>query len=659
MTHILKADNIAALYREAAESYGNKPAFAERSLHKDKEWVSVSYKDLYKKGLELAAALIELGVNYQDKVGILSDNRMEWIITDYGVQLSGAVDIPRGTEISDSDIEYIYNHCEAKILFVENDKIYKRISGMKSHLKLIRHIIIMESPAEDIRSENSDDTLENISIENLKKKKIIYLNKLMEAGRSLLIAGDRRAEERAALIRSDDLFTIIYTTGTTGIPKGVMLTHANILSQIRNLPVNVVETDRALSILPIWHVYERMFEMMTIGKGCCTYYTNVRNIAEDLKTVKPTYVASAPRLWEFLYLRINEKVSKGSLMKRVLFNLALFLAKPVKRSEFYLRGMSVKLKAGNIAEEIGLFLFYMLSWIIVIIPFLILDFTVLRTIRKGLGGAFKGTISGGGALQPHVDEFFNFAGIPVLEGYGLTETSPVLAVRTFEMLSMGTVGPLYPNTELRIVDTETGEILYPDLTLPGQGRGLKGEIHVKGPQVMKGYYKNNELTSQVLKDGWFNTGDLGLYTYNNCLKILGRTKDTIVLLGGENTEPVPIENKLMHSDLIDHSMVVGQDQKHLGLLVCANNEAFAARGMQLNGNSDLNHNDQAVKIMKEEIKRLISAENGFQPHERIVHFRFLPEPFEQGREITPGLGKLKRYIINEKYKDLIDSMYRH
>ncbi len=650
MAHRLKAETLADLYKEAAEVHNQRAAFATRL--KNKQWKALSFEQLYLLGEDLAAALAELGMGFQDNAGILSDNRLEWIIADYGVQLCGAVDVPRGMDISDQDIEYIYGHCEARIIFAENKKAADRLLAARRNLKHLKHIIILETDPEALTAIPSDEKL----IKDLAGKEVLTLSEMLSAGKALRKKGDRRAEDLRRNLQPDDLFTIIYTTGTTGIPKGVMLTHRNIISQIRNIPVNVGNYERILSLLPVWHVYERMFEMMAIGRGCCTYYTNVRNIADDLRAVRPTYMASAPRLWEFLYLRILDRVSKSHWMRRLLFYSALFLARTVKSAQYYLSGNQLRMQPESPVSRIALTLWHSFRWALAIVPYGMLNTAVLEQIRLSVGGSFKGTISGGGALQPHVDEFFNYLGIPVLEGYGLTETSPVLAVRTFDSLVPGTVGPLYPETELRIIDTETGAVLYPDSARPGMGRGLKGEIHVKGPQIMKGYYKDEGLTGRVMKDGWFNTGDIGVFTYNSCLKILGRTKDTVVLLGGENVEPVPLENKLMESVYIEHCMVIGQDQKHLALLVSPEISGIeAAIGRKVQG--DLNTDEEVHRLIKAEIHRLISAENGFQPYERITDFRFVPEPFRQGEEITPGLGKLKRHIITEKYKYLIESIY--
>lgn len=457
-------------------------------------------------------------------------------------------------------------------------------------------------------------------------------------------------------VQPQDLFTLIYTSGTTGTPKGVQLTHANMTSQIRNLPFSLEKGGRALSILPVWHSYERVFEMVSMSWGVCTYYTSIRTIGDDLKTVKPTIMASAPRLWENLYLKIYANVAGSSPIKRTLFHFAYESTRRVQRARRFFMGQELDLIDRGGVENTRRLIRHLINMTVFTIPHRILDGLVLKKLRGVVGGEFQFTISGGGALQPHVDEFFNFIGIPVLEGYGLTETSPVLAVRTLENLVIGTVGPMFPEAKVRIVDLTSGEILFPSSKHPGGGRGLRGEVHVQGPQVMRGYYKDESGTARVMKEGWFNTGDIGMVTYNNCLKLMGRSKDTIVLLSGENVEPVPIEARLTQSALIDQCMVVGQDQKFLGVLIVPTLDAFRTAGIDIVSVADLQTHSLARSMVDGEIRRLISAETGFKTFERIVAWRFLPKGFEVGDELT-GTFKVRRHVVTEKYDELVREMF--
>lgn len=632
----IRVETLAGMYRQAAETYQDLPAFASRNA--EGKFVPTSYRELYEQGIALATALIDLGMQQREHVGLLADNRLEWLIADYGVLLAGGADVPRGTDITEAEISYILSHADVRIVFIEHATMLQKFLRIREQLPAVQTVILLDSP-------------------NEAPEGVLKLEDLIQKGRALRETGDRRAEERAKSIDPDDLFTIIYTSGTTGTPKGVQLTHRNMASQVRNLPFDLKPGDRALSILPVWHSYERVFEMVAISMGACTYYTSLRHIGEDLKTVKPTVMASAPRLWENLYQKLMARVESGPPLKRALFHAARNSTCAVKRAERFFVGQELDLTGRSTGENIKLGIAHALRWALHIGRHRILDKIVLAKLRDAVGcSEFRGTISGGGALQPHVDEFFNFIGIPVLEGYGLTETSPVLAVRTWKNLVIGTVGAPYPETEVRIVDLADGRILYPDFTRRDRGRGLRGEIHVAGPQIMKGYYKNPEGTARVLKDGWLNTGDIGMVTFNDCLKILGRSKDTIVLRNGENVEPVPIESRLVHSALVDHCMVVGQDEKHLGALVVPSAEGFRAAGLKVQKIEDIIVNSEARQLLEKEIRLLISQANGFKSFERIADFRFVPKAFEVGKELT-ATYKVKRHIITDLYADLIKEMY--
>lgn len=626
---------LAEVFANAARRYDGMPAFCRKD--KAGSFEPLGFRELYEKGLDLATALIALGVEAREHVALISDNRLEWIVCDYGILLAGAADVPRGTDITDTEMVYILTHSDARVVFVENAAILHRLLAHRSQLPNIREIVVM-APGDTVP-------------EGVRK-----LENLIADGAARRATGVDVAAERARDIRPDDLFTIIYTSGTTGTPKGVQLTHANMCSQIENLPLDLRPGDRALSILPVWHSYERVFEMLCVSRGVATHYTSLRALAEDLKTVRPTVMASAPRLWENLYLKILANVKSAPPARRAMFNLAYGATRNVKRARRFFLGQQLDTHGRSFGQTFRLALRHAALWLVSIVPALLLDGPVLKKLRAIVGGEFRGTISGGGALQPHVDEFFNFIGIPVLEGYGMTETSPVLAVRTWSNLVIGTVGPFFPRTEIRVVDLGTGEILYPDTSRPGGGRGLRGEIHVKGPQVMRGYYKDAEGTARVLRDGWMNTGDIGMVTFNDCLKILGRSKDTIVLLNGENIEPVPIESRLVESPFIDQCMVVGQDRKSLGALIVPSLEHFRLAGIAASSPAELAANPEAHRLVEEDIRKLVNHSTGFKSFERITAFRFLPKAFEVGDEMT-NTFKLKRHVIAGRYAALIDGMF--
>lgn len=633
----IDSPNLASLIWEAGERWGDLPAFSSR--RPDGTFYSVSYRAWRDRSLALATALIELGVGACDHVAILSDNCFEWILADAAVQFCGAADVPRASDVTAEEIAYILGHADVGVAFVENEAVLAKVESVRARLPGLRHLIVMAGDA-DIAYTGNLHRLRDLEI----------------AGEGLRVGGDRRAEERIAGVNPEDLYTIIYTSGTTGVPKGVRLSHGSIISQVRNLPFALGPEDRALSILPVWHIYERVFEMLSVSSGLHTYYTTLRHLGEDLKAARPTIMASAPRLWEGLHRRILSTVEKAPLIRRALFHAARISSHAVRRAEDFLSGRKVDLTGRSLPVSLALGAFHAAAWLVFILPFLLLDALVLRKLRAVVGGCFRGTISGGGALPPHVDEFFNDIGIPVLEGYGLTESGTVLAVRTWDRLVIGTVGPAFPGTKIRIVDPVTGAILYPDPTRRDRGRGRRGEIHAKGPQMMSGYHKDPEKTPQVLRDGWLSTGDLGLVTFNDCIKIVGRCKETIVLLGGENVEPLPIESKLLESPLIDQCMVVGQDQKQLGVLVVPSVGGFATAGIEAPDPAELASRPEVREKIQKEIRRLVSGETGFKPFERIAALELLEKPFEVGDELTMTF-KLKRHVIAEKYAAKIAEMF--
>jgi long-chain acyl-CoA synthetase len=283
----ISANTLAALFREAAERFGELPAFAT----KDSSGVyqPASFSQLYEDGLALATALIGLGLRPREHVGLLSDNRLEWILCDYAIILAGCADVPRGTDVTGAEITHILNHSDTRFVFVENASVLEKLDRARHSTRAVEKVILMapNAPA---------------------PSGVLRLQDLLATGRRLRAAGDRKAEERIGDTRPEDLFTIIYTSGTT---KGVQLTPANMMSQVRNLPFDLSSGDRALTILPVWHSYERVFEMVAISMGVCTYYTNLRTIGEDLKTVRPTVMASAPRLWESLYQKLMARIDEA------------------------------------------------------------------------------------------------------------------------------------------------------------------------------------------------------------------------------------------------------------------------------------------------------------------------------------------------------------
>jgi len=631
----VQAENLAELYRKTAEFFGELPAFATRKS--DLSWTPLSFRALHKRGRDIGQGLVALGVAAGDPVGLFSDNRVEWILADAGIQLSGAVNTPRGVDLTDEELVHIVNHSGMKAAFVENPEMARRCLNLKPRMPDLCSLIQLET---------GEDTPDGVQ----------RLDDIETLGREQIEKGSTEIDERSANIQKENLFSLIYTSGTTGKPKGVMLTHDNIMSQLETVPLPLSCTDRALSILPVWHIFERMLELYSLSHGACTYYTSARHFADDLTRVEPTFMGSAPRLWESLHHRIITSVRKAHPVRRALFHIALFLGIHYRDAMFALRDQDLRLHSFSRCRIFLRKTSAALKWGLLLPWYGFFNAAVLETIRQKAGGSLRGTISGGGALPPAIDRFFNAIGIPVLEGYGLTETSPVIAVRTLERLVCGTVGPIIPQTEVRIVDLETNEILFPDPKHPHEGRGRRGEIRVRGPQVMKGYFQDPAATSEVLsEDGWFCTGDLGMITFNDTLKILGRSKATIVLRNGENVEPEHIEMRLKLNPLITECVVVGQDAKHLCALILPDLKTCRDEGFAAESLGELVRREDLRDRLRKDIREATGNPAEFKRFEVVHDFRFLERPLEIGVELT-NLYKLKRHVIHERHASLIREM---
>ena len=623
--------SIAALYREAGRCFGPENGFAER---RGGGWRHCSCTDLAEAGYRMGAALVGQGVAPGARVGLFADSGLGWLRANFAIQMAGAVDVPRATDLNRKEMRFLVHHAEIEWLFLGSPGLVRLWEEIAPECPRVRGVTYCGAEG----GAGSLGDLDSLEAEGAARG---------EAGRAEV---DARVDARGPA----DLFTLIYTTGTTGEPKGVELTHGNMLSQVRNLPLAFEQGDRFLSILPVWHIYERVFETIAVSRGCRTWFTSPRTIREDLAEIRPTMIASAPRLWESLHNSLLRGVEKRGKVPALLLRAGLATRRAVREAREVLTGNRERLAPGREpGRAAGLLLRGALAWL----PARLLDAIFLRKVRAICGGCLRGTVSGGGALPPEVDRFFNDLGIPILEGYGLTETSPVLAVRRFEHRVLGTVGPLWPETELRIVDPESGALLYPDPQAPGEGRGRKGEVVVRGPQVMRGYHHEPGKTAAVLDaDGWFRTGDLGLMTYNDCLKIVGRWKETIVLRNGENVEPQPLENRLLESRWIDQVMIAGQDERFLVALIVPSLEEARLAGCEVESLTTCAADPQVRAQVAAEVDRHLARAVGIRPFERVQRFHLLAEPFRVGEELTRTY-KMRRRVIAERYAGELRALY--
>ena len=604
-------------------------------------FTSKTYRQFYEEVCFLAAGLMELGVNRGDYIGLIADNRPEWMLADFAILSIGAADVPRGCDITAQEIVYILGCTGCAFSFAENQKQVHKFLACKADLPALATLITFERVDADTREQAAAAGVSVLCIAD-----VIALGRKREA-RQPGCAGtemDKGGEE--------DIATLIFTSGTTGEPKGVMLCHRNFLCQLPafDLIFELTPGDIWLSVLSVWHVYERVIEYVIFyNRTSIAYSKPVSSVMmADFQSIRPQWMVSVPRVWEAIMDTITRSVNQMGRFARRMFDLAVSFSMLYTYFKDLTFGLLPNFR-GRIRALDSMLGF--IPWLLLLPGRGLAQVLVFNRIRQRLGGRFKAGISGGGSLPAKVDLFFNSVGIRLQEAYGLTETAPLLCVRQFKRPRRGTIGQLLPGTEAKIVDDNGTTVTA----------GCAGIIHVRGNQVMKGYYQKPDVTAGVLSaDGWLNTGDIGMRTHDNELRITGRAKDTIVLRGGENVEPVPIEHILRESPYIQHCMVVGQDQKYLAALVVPRQEAIMAFAEENN----IPIVDYELLLSQPEINHLIAAEiagrvslkTGFKTFERIFKFALLVKPFEPGRELS-AKQELMRHRITALYARELQRLY--
>ncbi len=598
--------------------------------------IKLTYSELYQKLEQFAAGLQALGVTPDDKISLIADNSPRWFIADQGSMLAGAANAVRSSQADSNELAYILRDSDSNALIVENLKTLKKIRSFCDEIPL--QLIILLSDEQP----NTEDSI-----------KTLNYNQLMELGAKNSLQPVNKTDK--------DLATLIYTSGTTGQPKGTMLSHGNLLHQVRALDavIQPKRGDRALSILPSWHSYERSGEYFLLSQGCTLTYTNIRNFKTDLKQLKPEHMVGVPRLWDSLYEGIQKQLRGQSPSQQKIVEFFFNISQNFILSRRIADNMSLEHFDASAIER-----FIARLKTIFLAPLHSLgDKLVYQKIRDGLGGKIETLVSGGGSLAKHLDDFYEIINVPVLVGYGLTETSPVTNARTHSHNLRGASGQPIPETEISIVDPDTRQPLPP---------GKRGLVLIRGPQVMQGYYKKPEATAKAIDpQGWFDSGDLGWITPMNDLVITGRAKDTIVLSNGENIEPQPIEDACIRSPYIDQMMLVGQDQKALGALIVPNLDALQTWGknQQLTltfppqeaprediVNSDL-YQKPVQDLFKEELKREVKNRPGYRPDDQIKAFELILEPFSVENGMMTQTLKVKRPVVTERYQGMINGMF--
>jgi len=560
---------------------------------RDNKYHGVNRLEIYSGALSICSFLKNLGLQRNDKIAIIGENSIEWIMTDFASIFGGYIDVPIYISLTSESIKYILNNAEVKICFVSNDLQLNKILAIKDECSDLKWIV-------SFRNSKIQSDIKIYSIDYiLRNSKLLDFKTLYE-----------RIEQISENINEQDVITLIYTSGTTGVPKGVMLTHKNICSNIIpfNDILNVSENDIFLSYLPYSHIYERTAGYyFPLFEGPKIYYAqSIDTIGAQMPEVKPTIVITVPRLLDKMYNRFIksfEEMPEG-ISKTILFK-AMDISSKVKKS-------SMKWK--------------------------IADKLVYSKIREKTGGRLRYFVSGGGALHKQVGEFFAGIGIETLEGYGMTETSPVICVNRPQLNKYGTVGPPIDGVEVKIADD--------------------GEILVKGDIVMLGYYKMPEETSEALKDGWLHTGDIGEIDTDNYLKITDRKKSLFKSSGGKYIAPALIEELVTSLPYVDQVLVIGNERMYVTALIVPDIPSLKDLSKKLKLNieteSELFYNKEIMEHIKKDLDKV---QKNLAPFEKIRKFTILEMPFTiENGELTPSL-KVKRKVVEEKYANLIDRMY--
>ncbi|MBI3501824.1 MAG: long-chain fatty acid--CoA ligase [Bacteroidetes bacterium] len=572
------------------EKYPKADALSKKENGK---WISYSTKDFIDYSENLACGLLALGVQREDKIAILANNRPEWNFADMGIQMSGCILIPIYPTVSEHDLEFILKDAQVKYIFVSAEDIYNKVKTVSANVPGMKDIYTFNSfPAAK------------------------HFTDLVELGKKN--KDEAKLKSIKDSIKENDLATILYTSGTTGTPKGVMLSHNNIFSNVyavRHLPP-CDHNDKCLSFLPLNHIYERMLVSLYMYLGVSIYYAeSLETIGDNLREIKPNVFSCVPRLLEKVYDRIVSKGNELTGIKRKLFFWALALGEKFegvgKGSWWY----NFQLKLAN--------KFIFSKW------------------REALGGNVRAAVSGGAALNPRLAKIFWAAQIPVLEGYGLTETSPVIAVNTLEPdgMKFGTVGKVIEGVTVKIAED--------------------GEILCKGPNIMLGYYKRPDATAEAIdKDDWFHTGDIGILEEGKYLKITDRKKEMFKTSGGKYIAPQMIENKIKECPLVEQVMVIGENQKFASALIVPSfiklKMKYEKEGKPYPGNEEAIKNIELKKIIHDHIERMNKS---LAQYESIKKFELLSKDWSiDGGEMTPKLS-LKRKVILEANKNLVEKIY--
>ena len=590
--------NYGTLPSRFLNAVDNLPNPRAQMVRRDGQWQSISSQEFLRRVAGLSTAFVELGVKPGDRVGLFAANRPEWHTADFAITGAGAVTVPVYFNESHDRMLYILRHCGAKVLFVAGKPQLEKVLAIRSELPELEQIIVADCGAE------------------LPEEYLRY---------ETLIAGANAADIssyrlRASQVLPGQLSSIIYTSGTTGEPKGVMLSHTNFCSNVSGVGddfrLNHTE-DIELSFLPLAHVYGRTFDYICLFQGAAVAYVeSIEAVPQALLEVHPSITAAVPRFFEKIYARLVEQGSKTTGIRRLIFDWSMKTAN---------RSVHWRASGGHVTIAVKS------QWYLA-------NILVYKKVRVGLGGRIRIICSGGAPLSKELAEFFWAVGVPIYQGYGLTETSPIVS-NNYPDNRVGSSGKPINNVQVRIASD--------------------GEIQVKGPCVMQGYYKNPEATREVLtEDGWFNTGDIGHLDADSYLYITDRKKDLLKTAAGKFVAPQPIENALKTSPYILNAMVIGDKRKFVTALLVPNAATVTAKaleqGIAFASPAELAAHPWVHSLIDAEVKRLTSH---LAQYESIKRFALVPEDFSFDSGTLTFTLKLKRRVVEEKYRKVIDSLY--
>jgi len=588
-------ETICQLFSNTIQSYPRENLMLYK---KEGRYVLISTEEFGNKVKHFSLGLKELGLNPENKLAILSETRPEWVMTDIASLCAGGISVPIYPSLPPEQIKYIVEDSDAKIVVYSDSEQGDKVAEIRADLSNVTHYVTFESEAPE---------------------GVLTFDQVLEKGKKIFEESPDLFDKAASLAKPDTLASILYTSGTTGVPKGVMLTHNNFTSNVKGVTdvIEFSDKDTVLSWLPLSHSFERIATYTYLYKGCSIAYAeNMLTVGQNLLEVCPTVVVGVPRLFEKVYAAVMDNVLASPPLKRKIF----FWATKVGR-EFGQRTLR--------GESIPKFLEFKRT---------IAHKLVFSKIIAKTGGRIRFFVSGAAPLSKDIAELFYAMGLIVLEGYGLTETSPIISVNRLEKIKFGSVGPPIPDVEVKIAED--------------------GEILARGPNIMKGYYKMEEETKEAIKDGWFYTGDIGHLDEDGFIVITDRKKDIIVTAGGKNVAPQPIENVLKTNTYVNDVLVIGDRRKFMSALVVPNFEKLEEyakfNNIPYKDKKDLIKNEDIVKFLEAEIDR---ATPNLASYEKVKKIALLDRELTiADGEITPTF-KIKRNVVEKKYKDLIDALY--